>query len=349
MRIRLYYEESNSKCLIDTTDVFYFESRYLSMNKDATYISGDVEAEIDSYKLNYSFTPQEQDEIYMFPNSKYSSNDIRKHYKIKKTPDAGVCNVVPTCKTTGWYSIKCAYNKKSNKLILSEYWVDKLDPQNLHKTLTSVVFAGDPNFVYIEDDWLCFTSGLVKVNPIYLDLIDGKFTKPCIPEENLKVVNTNPVTSDLLKMIFTLGKGDWGKANVTALTTQLMSLNQCDWQNYPGTIHVLFKNLLRYSSCLSEASRSGLKPIKNLMEHSSYTKSDSTWSVIYKDKADFDMAKTLLCDILNIHDKMFVSYEKLAEKLMENNLDISTVDLFFKPIVKLQPVEYEEEKGNSAV
>ena len=253
----------------------YFVSAYHYGPKDlfhgkGVYITSDITDIIPKMpqisKVNPTFLPKEGDPIYVSPNCPYALDDLRKHYKIKRNPDDGVCNVVsPVEVGKSFYCtdiLKCPDEKL---LVVGQ------DSVSVHAAVTSILLYAPKNTAHIKKSFRLYRYKGATFPEVYQKILNVTLTKPIVFPEQLNIRNNNAVTLDTLSLLITTGSATSSKETDEAFVLQLQALNQCDWQSYKGCLANIFRHLRNSprSSCFNRRylSPSGLpKAVKMLWD-----------------------------------------------------------------------------------
>lgn len=234
-------------------DIYYVSPYYSSLRDlfkgKGAYITSDITGIIPKTqqisKVNSSFLPKEGDPIYVSPNCPYALDDLRKHYKIKRNPDDGVCNVVSSVETgKSFYctdTLKCPDEKL---LVVGQ------DSVSVRAAVTGILLYAPKNTVHIKKSYRLYRYKGTTFPEVYQKILNGTLTKPIVFSGQLNVRNNNAVTLDTLSLLITTGGATSAKETDEAFVLQLQALNQCDWQSYKGCLTNIFRHM-RNSSRLS--------------------------------------------------------------------------------------------------
>lgn len=298
----------------------YFINPYFTDYRDwfqgkGAYITSDVADIIPEIpqisKVNSAFLPKEGDPIYVSPNCPYALDDLRKHYKIKRNPDDGVCNVVsPIEKGKSFYCtdiLKCPDEKL---LVVGQ------DSVMVRSAGTRILLYAPKNAVYIRKSFRLYRYKGTTFPEVYQKILNGTLTKPIVSPEQLNVRNSNAVTLDTLSLLITTGGARSAKETDEAFVLQLQALNQCDWQSYKGCLTNIFRYMRNFSgfSCFNRYYKapSGLpKAVKMLWDEcviNGYQKTMQT-------PEEYDLFMTWYKDLAHIgSDKFMTTVPTIIEK-----------------------------------
>lgn len=300
---------------------------------------------IDSL-LDQNFVPQTGSKIHVVPQCVYAMDDIRNNYTIKRDVDSGCCNVF-----SPW-----PWNRRWANLWLYAYAIfphEKLvagiatrsykDYGTRLRELT--LYIGDASnkdvkFFYPYKENTARRLILSQIPVTYTMLLKGKLKTPAISYKKLKFENVNELTMDMLQLVYNTGKITFpNQKDRENYIIQLNALNQHNWREYPVTMTILFHYLLwknRTSTAFdikSSISRQS-KVAKEICNFQTTTE--------FKSKKDFDMAKQLVENFVQIGDAQFTTASTLVKKLNGAGIPLEIFELFYGNIVKLIPTTYAE-------
>lgn len=286
--------------------------------------------------------PPRQSEIYITPKFPYPIEDVRNNYKIKRIPDSGTYNVIGpihTNRNINVYGYVVAVFP-SLKAIFIKYRSKVQDKQSIYRE--ALMFL--PNADYSEmiyKEFSCYKNyTIIEHQSIYKKLLDGTLTKPCVPHTNLNIAGHNQLTNDILTLVRKMGSVfQYEKDAEKNFIMQLNVLNQHNWREYPGTIAMLFLEIMRdnksniYMEVRGHSSRYS-KVVKELIFHK---------SVKFASNKDQEFARQYVNELLGIGDCRYTTVNALYNKLQEINLSISTFNKLYDNIVRLTPKKFKEE------
>ena len=288
--------------------------------------------------------PPKKSNIYITPNMPYPIEDIRNNYNIKRVPDSGAynvfCPIKISCNNPYLYgytiaifpSLKAAYVRKAHD--------GEKRPEVIYKE--ACVFI--PNADYgemildIHDFWTRYQ--VVAKQSAYKALLDKTLTKPCVPWTNLDISGQNQLTNDILTLVKKTGEVYYNNKDAEKnFVMQLNVLNQHNWRDYPGTIAMLFLELLWkdrgsiYFEVRQHSSKYS-KAVKQLLFHRDGVK--------FKDEKDLNFARNYIDSLLDVGQCRYVSVSNLQCKLAEINLSQKTFEKLYNTIVRITPKEFKE-------
>lgn len=307
--------------------------------------------------LDFTVHPQKQAEIYMATKTKYATEDIRRNYQIRRSPDSGEYNVFDACtippfgnnKCTVAFSTLCIFPTEkiaffsSHILTLSEclYEIRHKFPKVDYKsaklytsgTDSDTYFLGACSRLYIMAD--CFQ---------YEQLLLGNYKKPCIPITSLILGSQEQLTFDVLELVRCAG-------SVTDYTTeaeencilQLKVLNNYNWRDYKFTIGVLmsmlkdargigwymYRHASKYPKVVTE--------LLNMMDKDMYE---------YKNKKDRQFAQDYINYLLQVGKCKFTTINKLSAKLNKIHLLPEAFFGMFNVVIRVTPKSFEDAQAN---
>lgn len=294
-----------------------------------------------SYLTDATIKPPRQSEIYITPKLPYPIEDIRNNYKIKRVPDSGAYNVIgPIQVSYENHVCGCAVAVfPSLKAIFVKSKYGDIDKKSVYRKALMYL----PNADYAEMIYKEFHSWKIHVvinnQDVYKKLLDGTLVKPCVPYTNLDIAGRNQLTNDVLTLVRKTGEVPWTEKDAERnFIMQLNVLNQHNWREYPGTIAMLFLELMYgnrssiYMEVRNHISRYS-KVVKELLFHR---------DVKFASEKDQEFARQYINELLNIGECRYTTVKTLKDKLREINLSISTFDQLYNNIVRLTPKKYEE-------
>lgn len=278
---------------------------------------------------NSGFKPNKGDAIYVAPKCPYASEDLRKHYKIKRAPDTGVCNVFHPV-STGYHTYIYGHILIIPKLKVifladnpTEYAKGILG-DNLERYGELVGGDNETNFWFRK---------YIDISDVYISLLNGTLIKPAVYYTDLDINSSNQLSLDTLRLVYeTLKVSPYESDAEKNAVIQLNVLNQYDWRKYPGTISIM-NEILKNNSCVGrdmiKTKSRYSKPIKELLSCPSYS---------WKSAADRHLSTEFISSLLNITGEMFVRPSDLIKKLNDLGLSLNSFDCIFHSVVKIKPV-----------
>lgn len=304
-------------------------------------------------RFQTNINPPKGSTIYMMPNCPYSIDDVRKNYKIKRTPDGGDYNVFNPinklkCSVEECLAIAIVPSRKA--VIMSGECIRDLD-----SFIRYHVFAFCPGIS--EEDIIVKNYQPYNGHVFYIydnvglgvvkDILDGNLTKPVITYKQLNVNSDNELTLDTLNILMRLASvSQTEKDAKTNFLNQLYLINQCNWREYRATIGlVMYQLQKRYGKwtasgqVLATPSRYG----KSVQEMIRQQICDPV------SEKDMLMGQQIINEILKLGDVKFPPFSKLASKISVNYLHSSIIERFYNVITKITPKEFKNEEERDKV
>lgn len=286
--------------------------------------------------LDENYVPDDGAEIHVVPDCPICMDDIRKNYRIRRSPDRGKCNVFsPYRKGVRWS------RSAGMTGIIPSLKVIVCDTQyNANKdTLNALIRSMVPNAVGIGPDQIIYVSNRVfymglRISDAYIWLLDGALRTPAISYKKLRLCHGNLLTPDALFMFYQAGMRNKYDANAERdFIMEASALNQTDWRDYPGTLSLLMNEILKRGDIIKEVvcrTKSTLpKAIRELL---SVRPSD------YAGSEDRKMASALVQEILDIREEKFTDIETLFGTMASKGISFQTFKSFYRNMVRIQPI-----------
>lgn len=276
--------------------------------------------------------------VYVFPDCKYASEDIRNHYKVKRDADTADYNVYnPIDLHKSWY-----LTHTHVETIL--YWperfvavgsnVERRDLDELSKDILK--FVPDMSEDDVANYRILFRDSFRTLywprdpKNMYMKVMDGAFKRPLVASEQLDITNENRLTADVLMLVYhtvyNTSRCD-DKSNIVA---QLNMLNQYDWRNYPGTISV-FTAILSCKSAFYQMQR----------QHSKYNKVINEFlaakDACFTRQEDLELAQTFLYNLMEFDGVRFIRASDMLKRLDKFGIKEDVFEKVFDAVVKISP------------
>ena len=296
----------------------YCEPGLIITNRSVTDMF--TEDHIDAY-LDDNFVLKSGDPIHVVPDCKYAINDLRNNYQIKRSFDAGVCNVFSPLKypAIAMWIQRVAIIKRYNAICFfadrdNMYITDAI--REMHKVFPDLTIAD----VLLLDHQDCNSIICTKKLKNYLPLLLNTAKNPCVSYKKLEF-NTNELTSDVLMLVKKCGSVDRYSPDAEKnFLIQLAVLNQHNWRDYPRTIMNMFSTI-GYGTIKDEVFSHPSKYPKYVNEMYDMSRASRPK---YTEK-DFNLSREFYANVLELKsDTMFVDTLALQYKL--NNVGISLCD-----------------------
>ena len=294
-----------------------------------------------------TFVPSAGDEVHVVPDCTLTIQDIRNNYKIKREFDSGVCNVFsPIKKNKGFtYLYKHFLVCKDAKYLVcfmpNKHEEKNLDDDTILRRMKELIPNELKNLYWDNRTWNSTHITFLSINEHYRNLILKQYSKPCIVYSQLPM-NRNELTADLLFLTISSGRRFtfYDKDAVQKHTINLSAVAQTNWKDYPGTMGIVFGGLLKYygvhDSMKSHPDRYA-KQVRELLEY------DHKNPAEFNGYKDFQMARDLFENMLQIGEGKFVTLQQLNKKLNENGIAESSFLRVYNTMVKINLKERCEE------
>lgn len=270
-----------------------------------------------------NFQPNKGDEIYVGPNCKYASADIRRNYKVKREPDAGVCNVLSPIKSWDRH-----FSNKKMMIVMGIQSMFCTDGDPVAFARTFVPDIDKLSYTIVDAGWF----RVCKLPEVYKKLLSKELKKPVISEDSLKITSDNKLTVDILRMTYEASKVSYYERGAGMnMQIQLNVLNQTDWRDYKGTISLL--NELMYNKkgiaymMMGTKSRYP-KPIQEIF--------NCTDCLSALSSEDRNLGAHFLAAIMGIDGTKFIDAPGFYKKLGETGISIKTFSQFFQTLVRVK-------------
>lgn len=345
-------------CRLDGVDYYdwtiYWEKyNYRPYVNDGIVVDKDLRRRIEDIDelLDDTFTLTPGSEIHVVPSCPICMADIRKNYITKRKVDDGCCNVFSPFKgSTNW--VGCAMYaiipSRRSFVVQESGWPrnDNKTKANLECKITNLfpdLSVEERNqIIFKSDNDSIFEYGNIPV--AYVDLFFGKLTKPCVLYKKLEFKTENQVSLDILYLVYRAGMSEAYSDTIEKFKIQLCALNEHNWRDYPGTISMLFKNLLNprsSSKCSGELYLVSRMPKAAKELVISMTRPET---IPFKSQEDIDMAQRLLIYVLEMPENLkFSTMETIISKLQEKHISIDCFCRCFNNMVKITPKEFKDE------
>ena len=304
-----------------TPDSFYFGTDEDNL---LTNVNGIMK---DSYSL---VTPPDGSSLYVAQPCPLCNADIRKHYKIKRSPDTADYAVVSPI---GYYGSRISFNTaivKETKQIFCFFSNQWSRTHSMYAHLDDCVPNCVNTAIIISEPLRLYYAPL---SDFYISFISGTYAKPCVYYEKLNMDTGNKLDTDLLYLIYKASFCSRSKDDCDKLVLLLQSLNQTNWREYPRTLYLLFKELCSRGKTYGEAAFSESKLPKSCKQFAYH----NTQFAGYVSPEDHELSRQLLSLILGLNETKYVKYSTAYNKFNDIGLPPSTVDEFFDVAVRISP------------
>lgn len=263
--------------------------------------------------------------IYAASPCMFDAKDLRNNFKLKKSLDAGDYNVFSSLPTRQRKSAVPTLHATSSIIIPSKKMIIANNDKNESYYSLLSKFApeidrtkSDEEFII---DWSSRDYTWINLNQDYISLLEGKLEKPCVPAENLKLYHDNPLSLDTLEMVYRAGMKDKSDDAVNNYLMQLAAMNLRNWRDYPGTISILFGQLLNYRwfSASYPVHEHLEKYEKFVAEMRSYK------SKPFLNQEDQDMAMNLIERLIDLDFSQKHTWQEVFKAASNINLQLTTL------------------------
>ena len=255
----------------------------------------------------------------------YASADIRRNYKIKREPDAGVCNIIHPFKDSYEYRVtvsQCLIVPSLHAVFASDdalKYAKNLRPEIAHLAYELV----EPHVSF----------GRLNIPDVYIKFIEGKLVKPTIFYDRLRLQSENKLTVDILRLVYETAKVDTlDTDSYKNLAIQLNVMNQSDWRDYPGTVSMLnelITNSRGVGYSMKQTQSRYPKPIREIL---------SCVNRVPVEIPDKRLGCQFLSTIMGIEGEKFARVTDLIRKCIETKISVDTFSNFFYNVVKIKPI-----------
>ena len=311
--------------------------------EDLVYIDENIINDIIDNCTTNGFIPQKGMKAYVVPGCPRAIADIRKDYVIKRRPEDAdfIVSSLRKDKYLHYYRFDTIMIIPSKKAVVcyDRYGYGSRRPLQEYAELIfpDYIVSLDPTVFVIQNngnDW--FYAYRAENIGLCIDKAMGVQGKPVIDYSQLPTYTSNQLCFDTLEMIYKIGTSDRTKNNGDNLTVQLQALNQTNWRDYPGTIHLLYKLMTKGSyNCANEkfARMSAFpKAIKELCQ-------TMCRGGEYISQDDLDMGRKLLEKItgFDFQENKFWDMKQIYETLSAHQVSRSCFYELYDNIVKIRP------------
>lgn len=279
--------------------------------------------------------------IHIVQPCKYSMNDIRKHYTIKRSSASAdyvvfgeAADVVDT-KMLNLYS--CIIDTKAETIVASYRKCSSSELEEEYKKIINKVECPPVDYYQIDNRFYGYTS------EEYWRVYTNTLNKPYYPIESLDITNENELTSELLYMIYKTNQNDWTQENEDNLIVLLNTLNNTDWRNNKDVVGAVlcFTTESYWNSRAKNYKKDILANMR--IQKSKYPKQITELLMlkgtsVIKNKT---LLKSFLEHILNIGEKKFTDFMSINSKLYENYIPAWMFAKCYNVICKITPANEE--------
>lgn len=317
---------------------------------DYIIVDYETQSDIVNHKVTQgNIVPPKGSKIHVLRGSKFSMEDIRRDYKIKRDPADADYIIYHDITYQNFHSITPYYKYKTfidekNKTVwrvFSNTWNKEISIAECKMQISKSGFDVDINNLreIFTGDFCAFRD-----TDFYKNLLNGNHTvKPLVNENDLKIYSQNEVTLDLVEMIYNLNENNCEEEH---MITNLMTLNQHNWRDYKGTLSFMFHvcNHRILKEMANHPSRYS-KPVKEILNTFSCdlrgwgSRTDET---CFQNEKDFNLGLEFASKYLNIKDVRYTNASELLERLNDKNVSLERFNTLFVNIVKITPKKYDD-------
>ena len=311
-------------------------------------ISGNFEESCINDLLDDTFVPAVGSEIHVVSGCPVGMTDIRKNYTIKRKADDGCCNVFsPLSVNCRWLSCSSYSIVPSRQAIFISESRYPRDVKREKIALQNEINNAFPDLTDLERNEISFVENDLNLKygcipEAYLDLLQGKLQKPCISYKKLQFKTENELTQDILYLVYRAGKEKWNHDAGERFKIQLCALNEHNWRDYPGTVNMLFTDILnprKSAYCMGMLGTSYIPKAAKELSNSMIAD-----GIQFKSQKDIEMAQRFLKYIMGIpEDLQFTTIQTINKKFSEANINMNAFYRCFNNMVKLIPKKVENE------
>ena len=282
-------------------------------------------------------TPELGSSLYVSPGYKYSLNDIRNNYKLKRGVDTADYNV--------FSSIDYSTRKPDTKVVVCII-VPAKKLIIVNNDFSTTYFSSEllNKFNITDDYYLSFTSHgfyWIDLPQSYISLLNGELQKPCISDVDLHLYRNNQLTVDTLELVYRTGIQKDSEDSIRNYIIQLAAMNVKNWREYPGTIQILFYQLLYYrfgaaANAVCNNQKDYEKFVQELLEnrHAGFISEE-----------DYALCKSLIIRLLGPKLKEIDDWSSLKRTVSSIGLNKETFFELFD--IKINVVENVETDNNT--
>lgn len=279
--------------------------------------------------------------IHIVQPCKYSMNDIRKHYTIKRSADSAdylVFGEHPDYMNKQLITIESCIINENEKVIVASY--NKRTFGELRDWYKQIVGdKGCEDLIYHISHHRFYGFHSEE----YYKIITDTLNKPVYLLESLNIINENQLTSDLLYMIYMANKREHTKENEENLIVLLNTLNNTNWREHKEIVGTVL-------SSLTESYWGGAKRTykEDILANMRYQKSKYPKQITellslkgtYTGKSN-KLLKEVVEHILHIGEKRFVDFMQLNQKLYKEYIPAWLFAECYNVVCKVTPVNEE--------
>ena len=289
-----------------------------------------------------TFVPKDGDCIHVVSPCKYAMDNVRRNYKIKRSLDAGTCNVFSSSRLRR--ASRCPYRLlkrliifPAKKVMLSSRRADLL-LSDMDGLLQHLGLDKETDIV-TETGYVHSTECIPSDVEAYKGLLLGTLKTPAVFIDKLNVNSDCEVSFDTLSLIYRIGMDDLSEENKKNLLLQLGILNSQNWRNYLGTVSSLMEYIKngttgRYIWGHLSNKQKYVKELFNTSFHG------------FCGLEDFNMMKSFLEYLYSVGDQKFCTISDFNDKMFaKSGRRLYAKDVFeraYNIVVRITPKDYSE-------
>ena len=279
--------------------------------------------------------------LYLAPDCPHAVNDVRRNYKIKRGFDNGDFNVVPTIDES-FYCDDCIAIFPVKNVIYRSLWKRVTPDEMLARAREDFSDLKESDMIFVTDrDESPSACKLKAINypELYLKILLGENKKPVVSYDVLDLDADNELDLDILYLVYKMGIEPITSENYQKFRTELFTLNNYNWRQYPGTI-----SLLNDMMCSGQAQtircRPGgePKPVREIIR---------TQYKEFADDKDRQLAQDFIVRMMHLENIKFVDWSELYSRIAALNIPEETFSKLFTTITKITPKKFNEETNQT--
>lgn len=278
--------------------------------------------------------------LYLVPDCRYSHDDVRKNYTLKRTVDTGDYNVFSPASWSHYYNFNrlCAFPELKVAFLanIGNYYSRTSFDEDMRKYSSKHGNADSvsKNFKYLST---------YKVNPAWKSLLDGTLVKPCVAVSSLDLAHGDPPGLDALMLLYRTGaKDDINDSKPDQeFLMQLNAVNNTDWRSRPFSVYTALwlAEGARYGGHKSVSGRAlGAPSLYPKAVHGILQTRPPKPSC----EEDFLLARQLTDSVLDIGGTRVATLSDYKVRLETAHLRSYMIEDLFRVDVRIKPVSWEE-------
>lgn len=288
-----------------------------------------------------TFVPKDGDCIHVVSPCKYAMDDVRRNYKIKRSLDAGTCNVfsAPRLRRAScrpYRLLKSLIIFPSKKVMLASRGGNLL-LTHMEGFLEHLGLDKETDIIAVMES-IHSTECIPSDVEAYKGLLLGTLKTPAVFIDKLNVNSDCEVSFDTLSFIYRIGMDDLSEENKKNLLLQLGILNSQNWRNYLGTVSSLME-YIKYGT-------TGGYIWRHLSNKQKYVKELFNTSFHgFCGLEDFNMMKSFFEYLYSVGDQKFCTISDFNEKMFAKSGRRYAKDVFervYNVVVRITPKDYSE-------